>query len=248
MPKPHCSPPVSALRGGQELVEIGRRLQVLLRQQIEPHIEVKHDVLQRHVVALAVGRRVQPPKIRGDVALARPAIDPFVERRQRVHLHQARQVVELHHRRVGAVAGDDRRVHPVVVVAAAAPRDVLGLDLDARVFLLERGDQFVRRRFRVVEMVPPAYRHGLLRVRARQWCGGQRRGGAREQTASFHGPPPRPSPRCAGAGLIHRASTGRRSPRTPSPFRTRDACRPGSRPAPRPDRAPAAPPAGCATS
>ncbi len=131
-----AEPPLFAagrrFRGGQELVEVGRRLQVMLRQQVEPHIEIQHDVLQRHVVALAVGRGVQPPQIVGNVGLPGPRVDPFVERRQRLHLHQPRQVVEFHHRRVGTVAGDDGGVHPVVVIAAATPGDILGLDLDAR--------------------------------------------------------------------------------------------------------------------
>jgi hypothetical protein len=40
--------------------------------------------------------------------------------------------------------------------------------------LLERRHQFVRRRLRIVEVVPPADRRLLLRVRSRERRGGKR--------------------------------------------------------------------------
>ena len=61
-----------------------------------------------------------------------------------------------------------------------------GSILMSGMFLLERRHQFVRRRLRVVEMVPPADRHRLLRVRSRERRGGKRGGGSGEQSASFH--------------------------------------------------------------
>ena len=138
---------------------------------------------------MAVRRAMQAPEIVRDVGFAGPAVDVGVKRRQGFHLDQARLVVELHHRGIWRVAGDDGRVKPVVVIGAAAPGDAFGLHGDIRIGFFEVSHQCGGVRCRVVEMVPPAHGGFLLRMRQRERGGGQG-GGGDEQLAAFHDVPP----------------------------------------------------------
>ena len=149
------------LRRGAELVEGLRRLQARLLEQVGAVVEVDHDVLQRQVILLAVGALVDLPDVVGDVAAARPGRDHRVDRLERLHRREARRPGQAHHRRVRAIAGDEGREEPRLVVVAAAPRNRLGLDLDAGILLLELGDEGGGRILRIVEMIPPAHRRGL---------------------------------------------------------------------------------------
>ena len=172
--------------GCQELVEGRRRLETGSLEQVDAVVEVDHHILQRQIVLMAVAGLVDRPDAVGNVGASGPGRNHLLDRRQRLHLDQARLIVELDHGAVGRVAGNDAGEQACVVVVAAAPRNTLGGDLDARILGFELGDEIGGRGFGVVKMVPPANGGGCSQRWPGQHAGDGSGSRQLEKCSAFH--------------------------------------------------------------